>query len=359
MAKERRKRRITYKAIAELIRERYHEGVYVERGVPSERTLAEELGVARMTARRALNFLVDDGFLVRGTNRRLSFNKKMEKKAFRVALVMPAVGSANFDRWYYELSIAATPKKVNVRPVFYSGWDDIVLHPTLESYDGIFLFSVPKEMPKWLREKFREHSCPVVSLETDLTALGIPSISLFPPLYVNLLLDHLLDLGHRRVDCLNVQRHDAIIDARIEQWRLWKKIHGIAGELLESEYCSHSPSRPGRELMAKRLADKQTETTAYFCTTMPVAIGATRAIADCRENIGEMISLCVVDGEGQAEYFSPSITCLSRASTAPYLSMCLEWMMGGDDWEGSLLIEASGIKLFMGESTGPAPKFTN
>ena len=76
----------------------------------------------------------------------------------------------------------------------------------------------------------RDARCRVTVLDQDATDVGIPSVVVFPPESVRLLLDHLVSLGHRRIDCLNTQGEDDVIRARSSVWERYLKEHGLLGQ---------------------------------------------------------------------------------------------------------------------------------
>ena len=75
------------KDITEMLKKRFKKGYYAMSGIPSERDLADELGVARMTARRALNKLVEEGYLNRKSTGRLEFNEDLVVKNKQVCFL--------------------------------------------------------------------------------------------------------------------------------------------------------------------------------------------------------------------------------------------------------------------------------
>ena len=58
-------------------------------------------------------------------------------------------------------------------------------------------------------------------LDGDFTSDGLPSIRLFSDECIERVLDHLWKLGHRHIDCINTQNHNAEIDRRIGIWERW------------------------------------------------------------------------------------------------------------------------------------------
>jgi DNA-binding transcriptional regulator YhcF (GntR family) len=144
-----------YETICELMERRIRLGDYAMKEIPPEERLASEVGVSRMTARRAVMRLVERGILVRKPNGRVVVNRKsVEGDAPpQIALLMPAFVSATFERWVTSAEIAANKLHMRVRKVDYVHWDDPTIAETFESFDGVFL--VPSS------ETSRRRSCSV------------------------------------------------------------------------------------------------------------------------------------------------------------------------------------------------------
>lgn len=338
-----------------LLEDRIRRGDYAFREFPSERDLAEETGVARMTARKALLKLVQKKVLTRGSDGRLKVNGKHRLAAkLHVGLLVPGLTSADAEAWRREASVAATKVNAVIRPIYYTHWNDVSLREAMNGFGGLFLVPSPDPMPAWVLKWLRHPDLPVVVLDSDMTSEGLPSINLFPSASVQRLLNHLYKLGHRQIDCLNSMPVNAVIEQRIQQWQLWCEAHGVKGRLIDKQGALPETSYAAiRDLLQAGRFDA----TALLCTTVPTAMGTLRAFRDFRIEVGRDVSVCGVNGEGIAKYQCPSITALERMNTVPYLTACLKWMArGGKDWVGPLLIEPAEVPLFVGESTGPAPK---
>jgi DNA-binding LacI/PurR family transcriptional regulator len=346
------------KDVTDLIEQRIINGEYSLRKIPSERELSEEIGVARMTARKALNLLVEKKVLNRKPTGRLEIPLQTGLKQPQIGLLISSFRSENAAIWRNAALRAAGQLKLNVRTIFYSSWDDLVLRDAIDGLDGVFLLPRSDPPPKWILKRLENHKCPIVVLEYDMTELGLPSIKLFPPIFIQQLLDYLYELGHRSIDCLNTQGMNPSTNVRIEQWKFWKKIHNVKGQLINKDPEGISIPRFTRNLFSKSIKNRDLDATAIMCTSTPAAKGVIRAIHDNGLTPGKDISVCAVDGELLSDLETPSLTSLERPDTTPYLIRCIEWMLSGEKWKGPKIIDVSGVKLSKGESTGPAPNGT-
>ncbi|MEM8677748.1 MAG: substrate-binding domain-containing protein, partial [Planctomycetota bacterium] len=336
--------------VSEIIERRIRHGDYASAGLPAERELAEDVGASRVTVRKALTVLEQKGLLHRASNKRLMLTEAAERTAAKLQLAFvapstPATGfSLDLQRWQAAVESACRAADAKMRIVHFHHWDDPVLAESLRTYDGVFLVTSSEPIPAQTESMLRR-SGKVVSLSDDLTHLGIPSVVLFPLSTVGRLLDHLHGLGHRRVDCFNVQGHNAVTEARIEHWAGWLNVNSVSGNLLDDP-CDVDVGifDFALEMARERLANLHPETTAIFCVTLPAAMGLMRAAADAGLRVGDDLSVCALDGEGIAAHLVPSLTSFEAPRLSGSFSAVIDWFGSGGasaDWIGPLLVEPS------------------
>lgn len=342
--------------IQRLLERRILHGDYQGRNIPTERELAVEVGVSRMTARKAVQRLVDRGLLLRQPNGRVEAGPGVTDR-LRIAFLAPSLVSQDIERWRLATNKAAESANASVRTMLYLHWDDPAIGDALDSFDAVFLNPSCEPMPDRILNRLREAGRSVAVLGRDLTAAGIPSIDLFPPVFIQRLLDKLAELGHRSVDCFNVQTIDPVVEHRIEQWNLWRAVHRLGGRLLGEPIRPYEVPLASAYEQAGRLLDGgQVTASAILCTTAPAALAMMRAMRDRGMNVGVDKSVCAVNDEGLCRYVSPSLTSIEMPDPLPYLSVCMEWMQrSGEGWIGSLLMQPTQVPLFIGESTGRCP----
>ena len=349
------------KQIQSILERRIRHGDYLLTGLPAERELSREVGASRMTARKAIERLMEKGLLERQPNGRLVVRRDVTEGLLTFAFLVPSTSSGNVERWRLAIETVVKEFHARVRTILYVHWDDPMLLEAIENFDGIFLFPSGEEIPARIIERLRETGRSLAVLDRDFTAYNITSVCLFPPLFTQRLLDKLGELGHQSVDCFNVQTVDPVITSRIEQWNLWRATNRISGHLYGEPVQPYTPYEAqltwAYDHMCKILDQNKLKATALFCTTVIAAIGAIRAMRDRNIKVGEDISVCTINDEGLARYLSPSLTCIEMPDPAPYIRMCIEKMQpsnSNNGWVGSLLIQPSQPQLFTGESTGPA-----
>lgn len=348
-----------YIEIAGLVERRIGHGDYNLKPFPAERELAAEVGVAQRTARQALKLLEEKGLLVRRPNGclELSQNNSKDKKLLRIAFLCPAFPSDDYARWQLAAQRTVEAYVSLLRPVYYVHWDDPIITDTLEGFDGVFLAPTSEPIPEGMIERLRDTGCPLAVALGDWTEYGVPSVSLCPPQWMHHVLDHLECLGHKRIDLLNCQPNDDTIVGRIEQWNLWRIMHGCKGELINEPVNPYQwVPQKAYEVMTRILDRGEFDSTALVTTTSEAAISVISALTDHGYQVGKDVSVATMNDTGLCQLQRPSITSLEMPDAKPYLSVCLEWMArGGKNWVGPLLVKPHDIILFQGQSTGPCP----
>jgi DNA-binding LacI/PurR family transcriptional regulator len=358
-----------YKGIVETLEKRVRHGDYALKPFPTDAELAAEMEVNRITSRKAIQRLIDLGLLSRQSNGRVSVVRRLDHdkdpSSLLLAFLHPAYVLLSFDRkvdiWQTGAKRAAGECGATLRPVLYTHWDDSVIRDTLQGFDGVFFMPMPSPIPKPLLELFRKNDQRIVFLGQDLSHLGIHSVRLNPPAFIHRLLDHLAELGHRRIDCFNVRPLDTEIEQRITQWQVWMSAHRMEGRVISdpaeiSGWPVDELDRHAHQAMGRLCDNGQFDATALFCTTTDAAIGAMAAFRERHIAVGVDVSVCAVDDRGEAPYVHPSLTTIEMPDPAIYLSLCMKRIADKTGaWHGSLLIQPEEVKLFRGESTGVYP----
>jgi hypothetical protein len=343
-----------YTNVAKVIRRRVGNGDYSLKSVPAERQLATEFGVSYMTVRRAIRDLVEDGVLVRRQNGRLGVGRLPEGSGsqLQLAFLAPTFNSPVIEQWRVSID-NVVGRKGSVRPVLYMHWDDPVVQDALDAFDGVFMVPIAEPLPPRVAERLKAAKRLVV-VDQDMSDLGIPSVRLFSPVFVQRLLDHLAALGHRQIDCLNVCQHSPVVEQRIEQWNVWRLAHGDAGRLINEPAPLHTaPFNCAYRAMKRQLDEKTFTATAVMGVTAAAAMGAMRALHEHGIRPGREVSVCAINSEGMGDTLIPSLTALESPDPDSYVAVCVDWISGGSkDWVGPLLIQPTELPLVVRESTG-------
>ncbi|RYX85993.1 GntR family transcriptional regulator [bacterium] len=340
---------------AQMIEKRIAHADHLVGGIPSERQLAEEMGLSRSTVRTAIQYLVEKGTLTRHENGRIKVAAPADgARHCSVCFIAPVGSSGDVDQWRESaqgvLRSVFQQDDVTMRSFAYAHLGDPTIQEALAGFDAAFFITPAERIPAWLVAKIKDSSCRVVVLDQDESDVGLPSVTLFPPAMESKLFDHLYRLGHRRIDCLNTQESGVVIQERIAAWRDYLQSHGLQGQLRSLE--KRSPIESAYRVVRDALQEGQDIASALFCTTGPAAIGAIRALHEVGLKIGSDVSVCAVNSEGLGRYLMTSLTALEAPPRALYLRRVAEWMTSDDQWQGPLLIQPDDLLLFEGESTG-------
>lgn len=343
-----------YLRTAELLAERVSYGDYLLTEVPSTRKLAEELDVSHIVARKAVEKLLNDGLFRRTENGRMVVNRaNSENREPTVAMLFPAFASNYFQNCRIQIEQAAARKHGKFRPVNFVHWNEPVIRETLNNFSGVFLFGSAETPDADALELFRKKRHGLVTVDLDLTELGIPRLAPFDTSRVRPLLKHLAGLGLRRIDCVNTQPCDVETTRRIGAWLEGMHTLGYTGTLHNEPVKSYeSPTQQAHELLRERLKHGL-NAEAFFCTNEGVAYGVARALLDAGRIPGRDIRLAAIGDGGNCRYFSPSITCIELPDMAPELDAVLDWMFDpqSPEWKGGPTLLPADIPLFIGEST--------
>lgn len=160
-----------------------------------------------------------------------------------------------------------------MRMLTYTHWEDVVLSDALRNFYGLFLLPPSERVPKWLVEKIKSIDCKVVILDQDETQEELPSVVKFPPKVEYKLFDYLVELGYTRIDCINIQPGNPVINRRIETWDGYLKEKGLNGRLLSREMFQPTETA---YLVVKELLSGGGGIigSAIYCTTGPLLVQA-------------------------------------------------------------------------------------
>jgi len=341
-----------YTEVISVIKQRIHEGDYFVDNIPGERRLAEETGVSYMTARRAVQHMLEDKVLIRQVSGLLEVHPDYAKRInpAEIVLLYPAYPSSYLTQLRVLVADAAAKKGLPLRPGQFVHWDEQALADIVAQAKGTLIIPYGPVIPARVLKQFTENK--VVILDGDFTSDGLPSIRLFSDDCIERVLDHLYELGHRRVDCINTQNRNPEIDRRIGIWERWLERRSCRGELRDDPApVFKDPTVFAYRLMSRLVDERQSEATAFIATTCPAAIGAIRACYERDIEVGADLSICAVNLEPPAEFFCPSITGLNTPDLSEELGKCFQWFMSDAKWCGPTLLEPQISNLFEGEST--------
>jgi len=174
-------------------------------------------------ARKAVQVLLDEGLLYRLAERgvwRFGSDPADRKMDPQIVLLAPAVGIKRDVPLQIGLTQVCARFNCSLRTVHYAHWDDPLLLNSLERFDGAFFMPVPESCPPIFCQSFwrsKANRCPGRDCRSNTACRPM---SCTRRCSVQKLLDHLAGLGHRKIDCFNVQPMDSTLETRIQQWNV-------------------------------------------------------------------------------------------------------------------------------------------
>jgi DNA-binding LacI/PurR family transcriptional regulator len=342
-----------YNEVMSVIKQRIREGDYFVDSIPGERRLAEETGVSYMTARRAVQQLLEEKVLTRQASGVLDVHPDYAKRVNQAEVVMvyPAFPSSYLTSLRVIVAEAASRRGIALRSSQFVHWEEQLLVDVVAQAKGTIVIPYGPSIPARVLKHFAANK--VVILDGDFTSEGLPSIRLFSDKCIERVLDYLWRLGHRHIDCINTQNRNLEIDRRINIWQRWSNRRGCRGTLHDDPAPVFTdPTIVAHRLMCRVIDGQTSNATAFIATTCPAGFGAIRACYERNIKVGKDLSICAVNLEHPAEFFCPAITGLKTPDLSAALSECFDWFAGDKQWRSPLLLEPHDSNLFKGESTG-------
>ncbi|OFI37530.1 LacI family transcriptional regulator [Arthrobacter sp. SW1] len=198
----------------------------------------------------------------------------------------------------YSVSVA------NLSSVTPAGIRDALEHFMVQSVDGIVVIAPHQAMLASLRG---------LAGSTPLVAVGFSAGERLSTAAVDqragaaLVVQHLLDLGHRTIAHVSGPPDWIDAAARVDGWRRTLEQAGLQGApLLEGDWSAGSGYRAGLALAVEGTA------TAVFAANDQMALGALRAFKEAGLRVPEDISVAGFDDQPEAAYVIPPLTTVKH-----------------------------------------------
>ncbi|WP_432824828.1 LacI family DNA-binding transcriptional regulator [Dactylosporangium sp. CA-092794] len=145
-----------------------------------------------------------------------------------------------------------------------------------------------------------------VAVESDVGG-EIPAISVDQVTGARMAVQHLIELGHRRVWHLSGPRDWLETHGRIEGWRTALAEAGLAApKLMTGDWSARSGYAAGLELAARG------DVTAVFAGNDQMALGMMRAFHERGIHVPDDVSIVGFDDIPEAEFLSPPLTTIRQ-----------------------------------------------
>lgn len=158
-----------------------------------------------------------------------------------------------------------------------------------------------------------ELSIPVVTVSSQHSVKQVTSIVIDHPRAVEVALQHLVKLGHRKIAFIKGQAF--VPDAEVQ----WKAIVDVARQMglpislkLVTQTKDNSPSPECGYKLTQRLLASGEPFTAWFAFNDISAIGSIRALHEAGRRVPEEVSVVGFDDIESAAYQSPGLTTVRQ-----------------------------------------------
>ena len=339
-----------------LMRRRIKDGYYAATPIPSERRLAAESGLSLTCVRRAVAELLEENLLERNDNGRLQPAKNgnlPEKQLFQALLLSPVTGGISAHHWQEGVFEGVRRCGGLLRVHHFLDEDDPALLAALgQDFDLMFLIP-PDRLSEVLRNRVRQCRDRLFTLYRDLTDQGLSLVSDVRPEAILSLLEHLRNLGHRRIDCVHCHRGYLEYEKRAKIWEDFLRENDLSGQLWD---CSDSPE-PGEQrkvaaYMRSVLRDGRTDATALLGLSVVTGWGLIRAATDAQLSVPGDISVAVFGPAEHAAQTVPSLTSLQQPAISEMVRRAVE-VSRKAKLSDAHVVEPERVNVFIGESTGP------
>ncbi len=305
----------TVQEIAAQLRLRMVHGDYLAGPLPSERSLAAELGCSYLTARRAAEVIIAEGLLMRNANGRLVPALTRNGGAGRhkiVAFLADVYPSSGTQIWFLAVSRAMEAKGARVRMLHFHHWDAPVIREAVRTCDETYLLPCSEKPPAPVMAMLKKHQKRITVLEYDWTGEGFHCVTPYPArACLRLLMTHLKEQGYTRVDAINVQPKDDVVAARIASWDYERRRLGLDGALIDQPTdTGASPYEHANAVLPEILKPRFQKDYACVGITLPAALGAMRGLYQTTFKLGDDVGICSVANEEMAKFLTPGITCI-------------------------------------------------
>jgi len=347
-----------YIQIAELFKRRVQSGDYSFNSLPGAQRLAAETGVSYLTARQAIQKLINDGVLTRLDTGRLEICNALgsARRKLNVVYLRSSFAGAH-PVWDAALQQVAENNSCGFRTISYSHNDDPVIFEAIDGdFDLIFLDLYRTD--DLFLEKLKKNRDRIVTLFQDLTAWGIRCVDGPGPKCIATMMAYLYKLGHRRIACFNTEPQTHIIDQRVEAWQNSLRLLGCQGDLLNYPVQAFRPPAVMAYDVMNRLFDEGSfKSTAIFTITVEAALGVLRSCYEHGVRIPQDLSVCSFGNPEKAQLAIPSISIINRPDPVDIITEVFRYYLGqGGDRARLMYRPEEYDALLVGESTGPAPE---
>ena len=342
-----------YKQLYEIIKSEI-ENIPIGANMPPERQLCERHQLDRVTVRKALALLTNEGYIERKQGRGTCVVRHPGSMTQETILFILYHGTHLVDRFgepFYARTMDALEKRLQRtgKRLVYSKLrrDESLSHlcAQLEVQGALIAGTLDERM----QEQCRESKLPIVGYNTRIG--NLPSVMADNEDGAAISAQHLLSLGHRRIGFINVPGF-INSEKRLSRFQSEMRKQGLGEQALVVEHGDWTEQ--GGYLAAMNMLRRAPDITALFGGNDSMAIGALRAAQECGRNVPADLSVIGFDGIAQSALTNPPLTTLQVDVGVMAEAACMLLTHVLKEGVSSGIHAVVSAELVLRGSTGPA-----
>ncbi len=343
------------KAMRQVIDEHFEDGQQFW----TEQALIDRLSVSQITVRRALNDLAKDGFLMRRAAKGTIVRKPTLAKTsdFRVAIFVPKHNSDILNNAVEHFSSLCDERKQRMQTYYtYKGQSvrdalSVIEHPA--EVQRVILLGQPRAAAHEMLDLLAERGYRAIAVDTTIATDQSDYVGYDDVCGIDIALDHLVSLGHRRITFLISEPETAddvvvrrrAFEARTEMLGIDGMVHSCGTEFWESAHEAAYTAMP-------QLWGRSPKPTAILTVSDAGAWAALKWLGEQGIKVPGDVSVMGFDDDRLSRYTQPSLTTLGRDRRA-LATEALEVLSNPTPSKSKILIPPH---IVTRDSTGPAKK---
>ena len=305
-----------YQVVRDQISSAIHLGEW-ERGaqLPSEHEFAARYGVSYMTARRAVEELLEAGLIERhGRNRTMVRDFEAPKTSRGLLnLIWTPVGNETLRTLLRLCQKEARARDFETRLICWSNGSKRAALSAIADGNPTLVGLGYDDLHGALLTAMQKAATHLVLLGNRLNAEAIPAVKADDAQGMNLAIAHLRALGHRKIGLISNRKQDPIDQLRRTVWE--ECLKPITSPTERKHWLLHAPVPIGEPLtqityncVRAFLESGRADVTALLCVGEQSALGALAACHDSGWAVPEKVSLITFGNSPNLSFLRPSST---------------------------------------------------
>jgi len=324
----------------------------------TEQALIDRLSVSQITVRRALNDLAKDGFLTRRAAKGTIVRKAtlLKTNDFRVAVFVPKHNSDILTNALENLADVCHERQQRMETHYTNKGQSVTESLALLEHPAetlrVILLGQPRAVAHEMIEVLTDRGYRAIAVETTIATDQTDYVGFDDKSGVELALDHLVNLGHRRITFLisEPDKVDDVILRRIAFEDAAKKAGlAISVHSCGTEFWSSSNEAAYQAMPA--IWNQPVQPTAILTVSDAGAWAALKWFAEQGVKVPDQVSVMGFDDDRLSQYTHPSLTTLGRDRHA-LAAHALDVLSHPVSQRGKILMPP---QIIVRASTGPVP----